>query len=73
MGLHFHPEVDADLQERWITEDPDGDIARIGLLPGDVRARSAAELDDAARRLRLLVSGFLGMLDHGQDHLNGFR
>ena len=73
MGLQFHPEVDADLQERWITEDPDGDIARIGLLPGDVRARSAAELDDAARRLRLLVSGFLGMLDHGQDHLNGFR
>lgn len=63
MGLQFHPEVDADLQERWITEDPDGDIARLGLLPGDVRASSAAELDDAARRLRLLVSGFLGMLD----------
>ena len=48
MGLQFHPEVDADLQERWITEDPDGDIARLGLLPGDVRASSAAELDDAA-------------------------
>lgn len=73
MGLQFHPEVDADLQDRWITEDPDGDVARLGLLPGDVRARSAAELDDAARRLRLLVRGFLGMLEQSQRSGNSVR
>jgi len=73
MGLQFHPEVDAGLQERWINEDVDGEIARLGLLPGDVRARGAAELDDAARRLRLLVRGFLGMLDQGHHRGDSLR
>ena len=61
LGLQFHPEVDLALQEQWIAEDHGGDIARLGLQANDVRA--AAVLDDAARRLRLLVGGFLGLLD----------
>ena len=61
LGLQFHPEVDLALQEQWIAEDHGGDIARLGLQADDVRA--AAVLDDAARRLRLLVGGFLGLLD----------
>ena len=68
MGLQFHPEVDLDLQERWIAGDADDDIARLGLRADEVRARGRVELDDAARRLRLLVAGFLGMLDQ-RNHL----
>jgi len=73
MGLQFHPEVDLGLQERWISEDHGGDIARLGLRVEDVRARGAAQLDDAARRLRLLVGGFLGMLEKSQHRGNGVR
>jgi GMP synthase-like glutamine amidotransferase len=70
MGLQFHPEVDRGLQERWISEDHGGDIARLGLCAEDVRARGAAQLDDAARRLRLLVGGFLGMVERSQRRRN---
>jgi GMP synthase-like glutamine amidotransferase len=61
MGLQFHPEVDLALQEQWIAEDHGGDMGRLGLQADDLRA--TADLDDAARRLRLLVGGFLGLLD----------
>jgi GMP synthase-like glutamine amidotransferase len=61
LALQFHPEVDLALQEQWIAEDHGGDIGRLGLQADDVRA--AAVLDDAARRLRLLVGGFLSLLD----------
>ena len=73
MGLQFHPEVDLGLQERWINEDHGGDIARLGLRAEDVRARGAVELDDAARRLRLLVGGFLGMLEQSQHRGTSVR
>jgi GMP synthase-like glutamine amidotransferase len=73
MGLQFHPEVDRDLQERWIAGDTEDDIARVGLRPDQVRAGGGAELDDAARRLRLLVRGFLGMLDEGDHRRDGLR
>ncbi|MCB1287585.1 MAG: type 1 glutamine amidotransferase [Mycobacterium sp.] len=63
LGLQFHPEVDAALVERWIDEDGGADLARVGLDPDDLRAETAAHLDDAARRLRLLVSGFAGLLE----------
>ena len=61
MGLQFHPEVDNDLVERWIAEDGDGDITRLGMHPDDVRTDTAGNVDDAARRLRLLVGGFVGL------------
>lgn len=63
LGLQFHPEVDAELVERWIDEDGGADLARVGLDADELRAQSAAHLDDAARRLRLLVRGFTGLLE----------
>lgn len=68
MGLQFHPEVDVALAQRWIAEDTDGDIGRLGLTADELRARTAAEVDDAARRLRLLVRGFVGLLEHDGEH-----
>lgn len=59
MGLQFHPELDQALLERWIADDRDRDVERLGLRNEDLRARTAAEVDDAARRLRQLVRGFL--------------
>lgn len=61
MGLQFHPEVDSALVRRWIAEDDDGDIARLGLDADEIRGRTAELADDAARRLRLLVAGFLSL------------
>lgn len=61
--MQFHPEVDAELVERWIDEDGGADLARVGLDADDLRAQSAAHLDDAARRLRQLVRGFTGLLE----------
>ncbi len=74
LGLQFHPEVDGELVEQWINEDLQngaGDIGRLGLNPEDLRTRTAAELDDAVRRLRLLVSGFLTRAQDVQDVQDG--
>ena len=68
MGLQFHPEVDRALVEQWIAEDTDGEIARLGMHPDDVRTATAGNVDDAAGRLRRLVGGFLGLL--AQDPLH---
>lgn len=62
LGLQFHPEVDAALVNKWLL-DEDGAVARLGLDADEIRARTAVEFDDAARRLRLLVRGFLTLLD----------
>ena len=43
-------------------------MAELGLDADEIRARTAVEFDDAARRLRLLVRGFLGMLDSDPQH-----
>ena len=63
MGLQFHPELDHDLLELWITDDlrggGDGDLGRLGLHQDDLRAHTSHHIDDAARRLRRLVRGFL--------------
>lgn len=65
LGLQFHPEVDEALVQRWIAEDGDGDLTRMGLDPSDLAARTGAEIDDAAQRLRTLVRGFLTLLEGG--------
>ena len=62
LGLQFHPELDADLLELWIAEDRDHDMARLGIDVGDLRSQTAATIDDATRRLRLLVRGYLSLL-----------
>lgn len=61
MGLQFHPELDHKLLELWIDDDRnrDGDLARLGLRADDLRGHTTTHVDDAARRLRLLVHGFL--------------
>jgi hypothetical protein len=68
LGLQFHPEVDAALVQRWIAEDADGDLGRLGSSAHDLRARTTLEVDDAARRLRLLVGGFLTLLAEQDTH-----
>ena len=70
LGLQFHPEVDRALVEQWISEDlHEGadDIGRLGMRREDLRARTGAEIDDAVRRLRLLVGGFLRHTEQVQD------
>ncbi len=74
LGLQFHPEVDGALVEQWIDEDLKsgaGDIGRLGLDPADLRTRTGAELDDAVRRLRLLVGGFLRRAEDVEDSAHG--
>lgn len=68
-GLQFHPEVDEQLVGRWIDEDTGGDIAGLGLDADELRARTSAEVPDAARRLRLLVRAFLARCE--DDSLHG--
>lgn len=62
LGLQFHPEVDTALVQQWIDEDHGGDITALGMDADDLAARTVDLADDAARRLRLLVAGFLGRL-----------
>lgn len=64
LGLQFHPELDAGLLETWIAEDRDGEISGAGLHVDDLRAATARTADDAVRRLRLLVAGFLALTEN---------
>ncbi|MCV7346348.1 type 1 glutamine amidotransferase [Mycolicibacterium rhodesiae] len=62
LGLQFHPELDHKLLELWIDDDRtrgDGDLTRLGLRAEDLRADTTTHVDDAARRLRQLVRGFV--------------
>jgi hypothetical protein len=56
------------LVQRWIAEDADGDLGRLGSSAQDLRARTTLEVDGAARRLRLLVRGFLALLAEQDTH-----
>ena len=62
LGLQFHPEVDAALVDYWIAEDGEADLTQLGLVADDIRARTVDLADDAARRLRLLVDGFVDLI-----------
>ena len=64
MGLQFHPELDHKLLELWIDDDRErsdgaGDLRTLGLTADGLRSDTTVHVDDAARRLRLLVRGFL--------------
>jgi len=69
LGLQFHPEVDTALVQQWIDEDGGNEIALLGLDADELRARTAELADGAARRLRLLVAGFLGLRTDDADCL----
>lgn len=60
VGLQFHPELDPDLLELWLDDDRDaGEAGLLGVNHDDLRTRTAQLHGDAARRIRLLVNGFL--------------
>lgn len=59
LALQFHPELDTGLLAGWLGGDEDGEVARFGLNHDELLARTAALQDDAARRIRDLVGGFL--------------
>jgi GMP synthase-like glutamine amidotransferase len=59
LALQFHPELDATLLELWLDDEKDGELAGQGTTPTELRSSTTALTDDAARRLRGLVAGFL--------------
>jgi len=58
VGLQFHPELDGPLLEAWLANDRDEVIA-VGVDPDEMRSETAQLQEDAARRLRALVRGFI--------------
>jgi len=59
LALQFHPELDHGLLESWLADDRDGEVAKLGIHADELRTRTAQYQDDAARRIRALVKGFL--------------
>jgi GMP synthase-like glutamine amidotransferase len=59
LALQFHPELDHALLERWLADDRDGEAAKLGIGGDELRTRTAEYHDQAARRIRDLVSGFV--------------
>jgi GMP synthase-like glutamine amidotransferase len=59
LGLQFHPEVDHDLLDGWLADDPNGEVASLGLSHDELRSATKELETDAARRIRSLVRGFL--------------
>lgn len=60
LALQFHPELDPALLELWLEDDRDASEAELaGRTHDQLRSRTAELHDDAARRIRLLVQGFL--------------
>ncbi len=59
LGLQFHPEVDHDLLDGWLADDPNGEVASLGLSHDELRSATKEFEADAARRIRILVRGFL--------------
>jgi GMP synthase-like glutamine amidotransferase len=59
LGLQFHPELDRPLLERWLTGDSANEVAGLGRTLDGLRSQTDELVDDAARRIRALVHGFL--------------
>jgi len=59
LGLQFHPEVDHDLLDGWLADDPNGEVASLGLSHDELRSATKEFETDAARRISSLVRGFL--------------
>jgi GMP synthase-like glutamine amidotransferase len=66
MGIQFHPELDDDLLERWLTG-PDGDeILQLNRTADQLRSATTRELDGATKRVHALVHAFVDVVA-GQD------
>jgi GMP synthase-like glutamine amidotransferase len=59
LALQFHPELDHDLLELWLSTDHDGEVASVGLSHDELRSATTEFESSAARRIRQLVRGFL--------------
>lgn len=59
LALQFHPEVDAELLERWLADDRTGEVVSIGRTHDELRSRTTELVDTAASRVRDLVRGFV--------------
>ena len=59
MGIQFHPELDEQLLEQWLSGDGHDEIAGLGLTAELLRSATAGEVDRAAARVRSLVRGFV--------------
>ena len=59
LGLQFHPELDRELLEGWLADDPNGEVASVGLTHEQLRSATREFENSAGRRIRGLVRGVL--------------
>jgi GMP synthase-like glutamine amidotransferase len=64
LALQFHPEIDTTLLDVWLADDRDGEVVGAGLSHDELRCRTTELADDAGRRIRGLVRGFLANVAH---------
>jgi GMP synthase-like glutamine amidotransferase len=63
MGLQFHPELNAALLARWLADDRDGDVVRLGIDEDELLTHTEELEEDAGRRVGALVRGFIALAD----------
>jgi GMP synthase-like glutamine amidotransferase len=68
MGLQFHPELDDDLLERWLTGPGGDEILQLDRTAEQLRSATTSELDGARKRVHSLVRSFVDVIA-GQDLL----